>query len=244
MKKTIFIMLTVLFGWTTIQAQEVPTAIPTKEASTKKEPLSKTLQFGLHAGSQGFGANAAWLFKEQFNLRLSGSYAPLGLTQTRSWGRTNYNMDMQARFGNIQAQLDFKPFKIDSTGKAGFLQKLAVSVGAGYFFKSEARAIVTPTNAYTYGEIAIQPSEIGTVTTRSDWSNFSPYAGLGLRNMKVSQRIGFNLDVGTYFLSSPKVSVDADKLLAANTSQQATLQNNLKDYRWLPVLQLGLAYQL
>lgn len=244
MKKTILIMLAFFLGWTMLHAQESKPVPPAGKEPVKKALLSKTLQFGLHAGSQGFGANAAWLFKEQFNLRISGSYAPLGLTQTRSWGRTNYNMDMQARFGNIQAQLDFKPFKTDSTGKAGFAQKLAVSVGAGYFFKSEARAIVTPTNAYTYGEIAIQPADIGTVTTRSDWSNFSPYAGLGLRNMKVSQRIGFNLDLGTYFLSSPKVQVDADKLLAANTSQQATLQNNLKDYRWLPVLQLGLAYQL
>lgn len=243
MKKTI-LMLTLLLSGFIIQAQEskpIPStgADPIKKAST---PLK--LQVGLHGGSQGFGANLAWLFKEQFNVRLSGSYAPLGLTQTRSWGATNYSMDMQARFGNIQAQLDFKPFRVDTTGKAGFLQKLAVSVGAGYFFKSEARAIATPTNPFTYGEIAIPPSEIGRVNTRSEWSNFSPYAGLGIRNMKVSQKLGFNLDLGTYFLSSPKVQVDADKLLASNTSQQATIQNNLKDYRWLPVLQLGLAYQL
>lgn len=199
--------------------------------------------WGVHFGSQGFGLNIAHAFGQQFGLRLSGSYAPYGFSEARSWASTNYNLDVDMRFGNIQLQGEFKPFRLGENGKNAFWHKLAITAGGAYFMRQEGRATATPTNPYQYGDIAIQPENMGTVNVKSTWNEWAPYAGLGLRNMRLGGQLGLNLDLGTYYLSSPKVSMTADKLLASNTSNAPTIENNLKNYRWLPVLQLGLAYQ-
>lgn len=195
---------------------------------------------GVHVGTQGFGLNVAYAVSEKFALRLSGSYAPYGFSQVRTWSDHKYNLNMKADMGNVLLQAEVRPFNADGHGR--FLRKLAITAGGAYFYKSEATAKGVPASSYTVGEVVVDKEDLGSVNMKATWKPFAPYAGLALREMKVATALSLNVDLGTHYLSKPKVTLTGDKLLAGNEANEATINRNMKDYRWLPVLQVGLSY--
>jgi len=208
---------------------------------TNTETDQTPFSIGVHVGSQGFGLNAAYETSEVFAIRIASSFAPYGLNKTRNWGNQEYTVDMDAKFYNAQAVAEYKPFKRTSSSR--FVQKLAVVGGFAYFFKSEADATAAPKNDYHYGDVVIPKEDLGTVKSHIKWNGFAPYLGAGIRSFELGGNFGLNVDLGTYYLSSPDVTITADKMLSENTSNQETVQENMKNYRWLPVLQVGLSYR-
>ncbi|SEA33781.1 hypothetical protein SAMN05192529_11444 [Arachidicoccus rhizosphaerae] len=200
---------------------------------------------GAHVGTQGFGLNAAYASSEVFALRLAGSIAPLGISKMRSWGKHDYDMDLKGRFYNASLMAEVKPFRRSSNSM--FIRRLAVVGGAAYFFRAEADALAVPSEDYYYGEIVIPKEELGSVKTNVDWKGWAPYLGLGARNIYLKSGIkggylGLNIDIGSYYLRSPSVNVTADKMLSGNTANEWIIERNLKNYRWLPVIQVGVSY--
>lgn len=201
---------------------------------------SKKSSLGIHAGSQGFGINGAYSFVPKLAVRLSASYAPYGFADVRTWGGTEYKLDMKSKFGNALLQLEYAPFNSPTSGR--FLQKLVVAAGGAYFFQAEATAKGVPTNDYVLGDLVIDKEDIGSIDVKSKWKSVAPYAGLGLRRLSVGKALALNIDLGSHYLSAPDVTLTGDKLLSNNEANEAILANNLKNYRWLPVVQLGLSY--
>lgn len=210
------------------------------QAQTRPDITSIKTSVGIHAGTQGFGVNAARAISSKFSLRLSGSYAPYNFSRVRSWGGNDYDLKMKSEFSNLLLQAEYRPF--NGIGETGFASKIAVTAGGAFFFRSQATAKGIPTNDYTLGDLIIDKEDIGTINVKSEWKSVAPYAGLGLRELRLGSALSLNIDLGSYYLSSPKVSLSGDKLLSGNEANEAILENNLKNYRWLPVLQLGLSY--
>ena len=59
-----------------------------------------------------------------------------------------------------------------------------------------------------------------------------------------NKKFNVNFDLGTYYLTKPKTDITGSGLLKGNSSQSGQLQSNLKDYRWLPVVQLNFNFKL
>lgn len=196
---------------------------------------------GVHAGSQGFGIDLSYATSEVFAVKVAASLAPLGLNLIRQWGDQDYLMDMKARFYNAQAVAEVKPFRI--TSNSPFMQKLTLVGGFGYFFRSAADAVATPRNDYVYGEVNIPKEDLGQVQAHIKWKGLAPYLGAGMRSIYVSPGFELNVDVGSYYLSAPEVRMTADKMLSESASNAARVQENMKGYRWLPVLQVGISYR-
>lgn len=195
---------------------------------------------GVHLGTQGFGVNAAYQLHHRWMAGLATSYAPYGYTATRSLGKNKYDIKMKEQVGNVQAFIGWKPFADPRSGR--FLNRLYLNGGLAVFYKQEARATATPKDDYQYGDIIIRKEDLGNVDAVVKWKKVAPYGGLALRGLALGRRFGFNADLGTYYLSKPEVHMTADKLLSENASQEAAVQKNLENYRWLPVLQVGVAY--
>lgn len=199
------------------------------------------ISLGVHLGTQGFGLNIAYKQNDLFAYRLSISDAPLGFTNTRSWGSQQYDLHMNAKYVNLAAQFEYRPF--NTQDHTDFTRKLVAVGGVAYFFKAQADVKATPKNDYKYGDIIIDKNDLGHVYGKAKWKSVAPYLGVGLRELKVSSRLFVNVDLGTYYLSSPDVTITGDKLLDGNNSNQKTVQQNLKNYHWLPVIQGGLSYR-
>ncbi|WP_157557847.1 hypothetical protein [Niabella aurantiaca] len=195
---------------------------------------------GIHVGTQGFGINAGYQLHHRWVAVLATSYAPYGYTATRTLGKNAYDIKMKEQLGNVQALIGWKPFSGVHTGR--FLQRLYIQGGVAAFYKEEANATAKPKEDYQYGDIIIKKEDLGKVNAQVTWNKIAPYGGLALRGLELGGRFAFNADLGTYYLSKPQVHMTANNLLSENVSQEAAVQKNLSDYRWLPVLQVGVAY--
>lgn len=196
---------------------------------------------GIHIGTQGFGVHVGYQLHHRWLAGLAASYAPYGYTATRTLGKNAYDVKMKEQLGNVQALIGWRPFAGEHAGR--FLHKLYINGGAAVFYKQEANATATPKNDYQYGDILIKKEDLGKVNAAVRWKKVAPYAGLALRGLSLGGNVIFNADLGTYYLSKPEVHITADNLLSENTSQEAAVQKNLDNYRWLPVLQAGVAYK-
>jgi len=199
---------------------------------------------GVHLGSQGFGINTAFSSDAVFALRAAASIAPLGFSKIRSWGNNEYNMNMKGRFYNASLMMEIKPF--GHSNNSIFKRRLAVIGGVAYFFKAETDASAVPKGDYHYGDVSIPKSDVGKVTANIKWKPWAPYLGVGVRSLYLGNcfggYLGLNVDIGTYYMSSPVVQVSADKLLSENTDNEWIIERNMKSYRWLPVVQIGISY--
>ncbi|HRO86195.1 MAG TPA: hypothetical protein PK110_15330 [Niabella sp.] len=230
MRNSIFPLLAFLLGMSFVSTAQ------TKDAVNR-------VDLGIHGGTQGFGINGAYSFSNKFGVRLSSSLASFGRSDVLTWSGNEYNLSMSSNSGNAFMQAEYRPFN-DPNSQSRLLQKLAITAGAAYFYKLKGAATGVPAKDYQMGDLTINKEDIGSINATAKYKPLAPYAGLALRQMKIQSKLSLNLDMGSHYLSAPEVTLVGDKLLSGNEANQAILENNLKGYRWLPVLQLGLSYHL
>ncbi len=76
------------------------------------------------------------------------------------------------------------------------------------------------------------------------WKGVAPYVGLGFLNAFPKSRFNVNLDLGTYYVGAPKSTVVGTQLLAENYRLEPQLDENMKDYKWLPVMQINFNFKI
>ncbi|WP_223817992.1 hypothetical protein [Mucilaginibacter rubeus] len=194
----------------------------------------KSLHFNV--GTQGVGAEFAYGVLPKMSLRLGANIIPVSADNVFSVSGFNSNSRMSANFSNIHLLADFIPFK----SAPGF----RLVGGAGYFINAKGKIAVQPKDNYTYGDIVLNNEEVGNLNMNVNWRGFAPYAGIGLLKPFSNRTFNVNLDLGTYFLKQPDANITASGILSGNTSQSAQLQQNLKGYRFLPVVQLNFNFRI
>jgi len=185
---------------------------------------------------QGAGAEYRYGLFSQLNLRLGFGVLPISKDDVFTLSDVHSKNSLSAKFTNIHLLAEVTPFK-------GF-KFLRVVVGAADILKGNGHISITPTDTYKYGDIVLTPDQVGGLDMDINWSGVSPYFGLGLVKAFPSKKFNINLDLGSYYLSSPTATFSGTGIFSGNSSQSGQVQNNLKDYRWLPVLQLNFNFKL
>jgi len=210
------------------------------QASAQKAPADTTSHhqqtISIIAGSQGFGAEYRYGLFSQLNLRGGFGVLPFSKNNVFTLSDVHSDNNLSANFTNIHLMAELTPFK-------GF-QFLRVVAGAGDFLKGNGHITITPTDTYKYGDIVLTPDQVGGLTMDVNWKGISPYFGLGLVKAFPKNRFNINLDLGTYYLNPPTATFTGTGIFSGNSSQSGQVQNNLHDYRWLPLLQFNFNYKL
>ena len=118
-----------------------------------------------------------------------------------------------------------------------------VVAGAAYLANAEATIHFEPKDAQKFENITLTPDEIGSLDFQMDWGKFAPYFGIGLGKGIPKKKFNVNVDMGAYYFSAPKVTAIGTKLLSNNESNAIIIQNNMKSYRILPVMQLNFNFK-
>ena len=218
MNKHLLSVLVLLVSTMTLQAQSFPAD-------------STTLQ--LHGGTQGFGLAVRHNFSPKLAARLGGSYGSVRINDGFSVNNLSTDNTIKGTFSNIHLY-----------GEYSALNWLRIVAGAAYLFKADASVEMTPNEAVTQNGITLEPEEIGILTTEIRYKKFAPYLGLGFGKGLPQKRFNVNFDLGFYFLSAPKVTMTGTEYLSDNEQNGPILTENMKNYRFLPVLQLNLNYKL
>ena len=190
------------------------------------------LMTSLPAGTSGFGLD----FKYNCGIhtaRIGYSMIPFHYATVVDMG-LSMGADAKVTYNNLHLIYDVQPFK-----KAAWFR---VNAGAAYYTNASAVAKLTPQEAVDAKIVTLTPEEIGDVTITVDSKGFAPYLGIGLGRAVPKKKVNVNFDFGSYYLSAPEVTVVGTKLLENNAALGTQLTEDLKTYRWMPMLQLNITY--
>ena len=83
----------------------------------------------------------------------------------------------------------------------------------------------------------------GLVEIACERANHIHHFGFGFGKGIPKKKFNVNIDLGAYYLQSPTVTAIGTKLLTNNQANADIIQNNMKDYRFMPVAQLNFNFK-
>jgi hypothetical protein len=190
----------------------------------------------LNIGTQGVGAEFTYGILPHLALRGGVNLIPLKANNVFEISDFNSTSKIAADFYNVHALADYTPFE-----QAAWFRLVG---GFAYFFKAKGKVRISPADDYQYGDLVLSRDQIGYVDLNVDWKGLAPYLGIGLNSTFPKNKFNVGVDLGTYYLSKPDASIIGTGLLTGNASQTGQFQSNIKDYRWLPVVQLNFNFKL
>ncbi|MCG5494949.1 hypothetical protein [Ectothiorhodospira variabilis] len=189
---------------------------------------------GAKVGTTGLGVEGTYGLRENVNLR-GGLY---GFTYSTDVEETDVDYDADLKLRSAALLADWHPF-------SGGFRLTAGAYYNGNELTGKAR-----------GELDIGDGAEryqGTLDATIDWRSFAPYLGIGYGNAIQGGRWSFALDAGVMFTGSPDVSLrgqvetnDDDvrqRFREDVREEERELQDDLDDFKYYPVLSLGVAYR-
>ncbi len=207
--------------------------IKSKELKINRHPAS--LQLGI--GSMGVTGDFKVRIRNKISLRVGGAYASIdNLNNLSSLPNFVSNNVTSATFTNTHLMMEYSPFKGDGFRLVG---------GVGYYFNSSVTVKILSKGTYYFGSIPLNTDVVGTSALIGTWNGMAPYLGTGFFKGFPKHRLNLTLDLGTYYLPQPVASVSQGTgLLQGNVTSVSTLQQNINEYRWFPVIQLNFNVKL
>jgi hypothetical protein len=195
---------------------------------------------GAQAGTTGVGAEAQFQATPRLTLRAGGDV--FKYDDEYEGGRFRY--DGEADFSTVSAFVDLHPFA----------NPFFVS-GGGYFGSRTVAVAARPTGPVTIDGFTFTPDQFGTLRGEADFGEAAPFAGLGWNNtFRTAGPLGFKVLVGATFGSEPEASLRREGGTGLSPAAQAVLEadrqreereleEDLKDFRILPVAQVGVTFR-
>ena len=175
---------------------------------------------GVRAGTTGIGADVAWSIAPTLSARLGYS----GLSWDRDIDTDRVRYDGKLKLSNLNTFLDFSPLG-------------PLRLTGGFIFNH---------NKYDVRGDLAGGSLSGTVKTGR---SAAPYLGIGFGNVS-GLGVNFYADLGVMFQGSPRATLSADcgslsagactALRNEVAGEQARLEDELKRFKYYPVLNIGL----
>jgi hypothetical protein len=188
------------------------------------------------AGTLGAGLELMHYFNPSFSGRVGFNSFSYDFTRTDDDIRYDYELDLST----FSMLVDWHPME-----GPFFLTTGVFSNG------NELNSVAQPGGSYTIGDTTYTAAEIGRLQGTVDFPSVAGYLGVGVGSaFDQGRHWGWLLDAGVLFQGSLDVKLEADSPLAANPQLQAdlkaeeeSLKDELEDYRYYPVISLGVSYQ-
>lgn len=196
-----------------------------------------TSKFGVGLGVGTTGATVEAKFAPNDSVALRGNFNFLSFSVDETYDDIDYEGDFDAT--TIGGFVDVAPFK------NGF-----VLSGGAFLGDKTIDLDATPSVNVEIGDQVFTPGEVGTLTGQAKLSSFAPYAGIGYDGFIAgSKDWSFNARAGVMFTGSPEVDlVSANGSLSSNAilrqeieAEIASIEEEADDYKYYPVLTLGVA---
>jgi hypothetical protein len=193
---------------------------------------------GVIAGTTGFGLEGMAPLSSHWYLRAGFTFTPtIGFTKEGKIGTTRMEHHFKSNAAKLHLMVDYH---LPVLKKMGF----RLTGGVAWFITAQSNVNSVPLGNYYYGDINVNDERMGAIRSRVTRDGIAPYLGAGFLNLFSTSNINLSLDLGTYYsLADAKVRIRTSGYLTGNERNQEQLKENLKGYRWLPLLQLGLHFK-
>jgi len=178
---------------------------------------------GVRIGTTGLGIDVAKNIAPLIDARVGYSGGSIGYDASTSGA--SYQGDL--KLSNLNAFLDFKPL--------------------GPLFRLTGGVIFNKNKYEATGTVSGQPGSFN--ATVESGRSAAPYLGIGYGNV-AGMGINFYADLGVMFMGEPKASISANcagisaaqcsTLQSQTAAEQQRLQDELKNFKMYPVLNIGI----
>ena len=192
----------------------------------------------LKAGTLGAGLDVSKGISENLAVRLQAN--ALSYDEDITESDVNYNADLELKSAGLL--LDWHPFS----------GAFRVSAGA-YWNGNEASVTGRPTGVtYVIDGTTYTSAEIGSLDGKIDFSSVAPYLGIGFGSApKAGRGMTVSFDLGVLYQGEPNVNLTVAcgttarcaQLQSDVAAEMVTLQDELKDYKFYPVVSFGIGYR-
>lgn len=104
------------------------------------------------------------------------------------------------------------------------------------------------TSTFQIGSQTYTSAEVGTLRAGASFDDWAPYAGIGL-DFRLLDTLGLHFDGGVLRQGSPMVTLSADGPIATNAqfqqeleAERLELEQSVDDYKYYPVVSVGLSF--
>jgi hypothetical protein len=190
---------------------------------------------GARIGTTGFGVDLGYSIFGPLSARVGYSYGSYKF----DYNATDVNYDAKIKLSSINLFLDYTLLPgIRLTGGLIPQQSKVTFVG------------VPKNNTYTIGGTTYTATDVGNLNgSIKPGNSVAPYLGIGYGTV-AGAGVNFYADLGVQYVGSPKVSVTGNCGPALNATVCNTLQadiqrervrveNDAKDFKWYPVINVG-----
>ncbi len=185
----------------------------------------------LKVSSLGISAEGIRSIGPSFNARLGISV--FSYTYDGGGGTEDYSYSANLKLLSFSILGDWFPFQNFFRISGGFFVNL-----------NKGDMTLNPAKTYTVGGSVYTPEKLGNLSAVIDFNKIAPYLGIGIGNPTAGPSgFDFSLDIGTYYQGSPNVDLSATGLLQPSAEQGPIIEDNLKWFKFYPVLSLGISYK-
>ncbi len=214
-----------------VGAQENPVQF---QENIEEQSNSPIFGLGLSVSSFGPGTFLTYHYSDYLKFKANVSYF-------------NYNYSLNELVDDLQGTTKFRVGGLGIYSEFSLLKFLYLSGGVTTNFTSIG-AKGKMAESVMIGDIEMTPDDIGELDVKitPSWL-LCPYVGFGLeRRLNASRRMGYSLEIGTYFQGSPDVEMEATGMLepTASEEQEMIIENNIKPIDFWPRIAINLTYKL
>ncbi len=200
-----------------------------------------TLGLDINVGSLGYGAGVGLAINESLTARFYGA----GATIKRNFESSGVGYNARLQWRNAPVLLDWHP------GGSVF------RISAGVMLNDDKLIVdakPSSTATYTFNGVTYSAASVGSAKGDIKFNRAAPYIGFGFgRPIARDQGINFAMDFGAAYLGKAKATLNVTcgsalpalqctQLQSDANAEAAQLADDIKGYKWWPVVQMHLTY--
>jgi hypothetical protein len=201
---------------------------------------------GAKVGTLGLGIEYSMPIKNRYKDKLSARVGFNSYSIDRDLDESGVKYDADFTLRSFAAIADYHP-----TGN-GF----RLSGGAIYNATDLDVTAKPSSGSYTFNDVTYNAADIGSATGSIDFKGLKPYVGIGYSSgpLRKSTGLSFTAELGAMYLGSPDTSLSVvcgatldatqcSKLQSDVAAERVQLEKELDDFKWYPVVSVGLEYK-
>lgn len=195
------------------------------------------IALGVKASTLGAGVEGTAGLLRGLNLRAGANALWFDFEADTS----DINYDLKVDLLSFPAVLDWHPFK-----KSDFRISAGILIN-----QNEAELKGSSQASYTIGDNVYNASDLGTLSGKVDFNKLAPYVGIGWGNaVGRNENWSFSCDFGVVFQGEANIDLAASGPISSDPAFQADLarekkelEDELDDYKYYPLISLGVTYK-
>lgn len=175
----------------------------------------------VHLSTLGEGMGIAFPVSDSVAARVGFNQFKKTMTTTTTSANTTINYDGNLKLSTVDLLADWHPFNGVTHVTAGLMY-----------------------NNNKIEATGIDQTTLATVNATVSFNKMSPYLGFGWSGQAKKTGLSFKSDFGILFQGSPNATLSSNNatLNATLATEQAALNDKLKNYKYYPVISIGIGY--